>query len=141
MTHTRTIWDEGREPGSRVVALGVALALTVAVVDSVVAGRIELLFDVCFVLICVGIALLVRPSDFFAVGVLPPLLMIGVFVLFALSRPGSVADHGDGFLQEVVSGLGRHSVALFVGYALSLGCLAQRRRWAARAERLIAVKR
>ena len=45
MTHTRTIWDEGREPGSRVVALGVALALTVAVVDSVVAGRIELLFE------------------------------------------------------------------------------------------------
>jgi hypothetical protein len=141
MTHARTIWDEGREPGSRVVALGVALALTVAVADTLVAGRIELLFDLCFVLICVGVALLVRPSDFFSVGVLPPLLMIGVFALFALSRPGSLAEHGDGFLQEVVSGLGRHSVALFVGYALSLGCLAQRRRWATRAERLATVRR
>jgi hypothetical protein len=141
MTHTRTIWEEGREPGSRVVALGVALALTVAVLDSLVAGRIELLFDLCFVLICIGVALLVRPSDFFAVGVLPPLLMIGVFVLFAFGRPGSLAGADDGFLQEVISGLGRHSVALFVGYALSLGCLAQRRRWATRAERLVTARR
>ena len=47
-----------------------------------------------------------------------------------------LTDRARGFLQEVVSGLGRHSVALFVGYALSPGCLAQRRHWAARAEQL-----
>ena len=125
MSHT--IWDEGREPGGRVVALGVALALTAAVVDSQLAGHVEALFDVCFVLICIGVALLVHPRDFFAVGVLPPLLMVGVFVLFAISRRDGIARADDGFLQSVVTALGQHSAALFVGYALALGCLAIRR--------------
>lgn len=126
MSHT--IWDEGREPGGRVVALGVALALSVAVIDSQLAGHIEAMFDVCFVLICLGVALLVHPRDFFAVGVLPPLLMVGVFVLFAISRREGIARADDGFLQSIVSALGHHSAALFVGYGLALGCLAIRRR-------------
>lgn len=126
MSHT--IWDEGQEPGARVVALGVALALTVAVVESTVGDRVGVLFDVCFVMICVGVALLVHPRDFFAVGVMPPLLMVGIFVLFAIgSRDGLGAHHGDGFLQAIVSALGRHSIALFLGYGLALGCLLIRR--------------
>jgi hypothetical protein len=125
---SRTIWDEGHEPGGRVVALGAALTLTVAVIDSLLAGHVTVLFDLCFVMICVGVALLVHPRDFFAVGVLPPLLMLGVFGLFAIgSREGIGAAHGDGFLQALVSGLGKHSVALFVGYALALACLVIRR--------------
>jgi hypothetical protein len=125
MSHT--IWDEGREPGGRVIALSVALALTVAVIDSRLAGHVEALFDVCFVLICIGVALLVHPRDFFAVGVLPPLLMMGVFVLFAVGSREGIARADDGFLQSVVSALGHHSAALFVGYALALACLAIRR--------------
>lgn len=125
---SRTIWDEGHEAGGRVVALGAALTLTVAVLDSLLAGHVELLFDVCFVMICVGVALLVHPRDFFAVGVLPPLLMLGVFALFAIgSRDGLDAAHGDGFLQTLVSALGRHIIALFLGYALALICLVIRR--------------
>ncbi|WGL53415.1 hypothetical protein P5P86_06185 [Nocardioides sp. BP30] len=125
---SRTIWDEGHEPGGRVVALAVALALTVAVIDSLLAGRVEVLFDVCFVLICTGVALLVHPRDFFFVGVLPPLLMLGIFGLFALSsRSGIGAAHGDGFLQALISALGHHSIALFIGYALALACLVIRR--------------
>jgi hypothetical protein len=125
---TRTIWDEGNEPGGRVVALGVALTLTVAVIDSLLAGHVELLFDVCFVMICVGVALLVHPRDFFAVGVLPPLLMLGVFGLFAIgSRDRLGAAPQDGFLQALVSALGQHSIALFVGYALALTSLVIRR--------------
>ena len=130
---TRTIWDEGTEPGGRVVSLGVALALSVAVIESVVGGRIGVLFDVCFVMICVGVALLVHPRDFFAVGVLPPLLMLGIFILFACgSRDGLGGADDDGFLQSVVSALGRHAIALFVGYALTLGCLLVRRNRVAR---------
>jgi hypothetical protein len=111
-----------------VVALAVALALTVAVIDTLLAGHVEALFDVCFVMICVGVALLVHPRDFFAVGVLPPLLMFGVFTLFALSsRDGLGAAADDSFLQTLVSALGRHSVALFAGYLLALGCLGIRR--------------
>ena len=125
---TRTIWDEGAEPGGRVVSLAVALALSVAVIESLLDGHIGLLFDVCFVVICVGVALLVHPRDFFAIGVLPPLLMLGIFVLFAVSsRDGLGSAQQDGFLQSVVSALGRHAIALFVGYALALACLLVRR--------------
>ena len=139
---SRSIWDEGHEAGGRVVALGVALTLTVAVLDSLVAGHVELLFDVCFVMICVGVALLVHPRDFFAVGVLPPLLMLGVFALFAVGgRDGLDAARGDGFLQTLVSALGRHSVALFLGYALALVCLVIRRSRAGRTDTINTISR
>ena len=128
MNHTRTLWEEGREPGRQVVALGAALALTAVVIDVAVVGRVSLFFDLCFVTMCVAVALAVRPTDFFTVGVLPPLVMLGVFTLLAFSRPEVIADRGDGVVQAVVSGLSHHSVALVVGYLLCLGCLAVRQR-------------
>ena len=128
MSHTRAVWDEGREPGRAVVALGVAVALTVIVVNVAMVGRVSLFFDLWFVLLCLGLALLVRPRDFFTVGVLPPLIMLGVFTLLGLTRPAMIAEPGDGVVQAVLSGLSHHSVALLVGYALCLACLGVRRR-------------
>ena len=124
----RTLWEEGHESGGQAVALGVALALTTAALDLLVFGRLTVFFDICFVLLCVGLALLVRPSDFFTVGVLPPLLMVGVFVLIGVARPDAIADAGDGVVQAVVSGLSHHAGALIVGYLLSLAVLAVRHR-------------
>ncbi|GAA4712085.1 DUF6542 domain-containing protein [Nocardioides conyzicola] len=124
----RTLWEEGHESGRQVVVLGVALALTVTALDLVAFGRLTVLFDICFVLSCVALALLVRPSDFFTVGVLPPLLMVGVFVLIGLTRPDVIADPGDGVVQAVVSGLASHAGALTTGYLLSLAVLALRHR-------------
>jgi len=128
VSHTRTLWEEGREPGRQVVALGAALALTAVVIDVAVVGRVSLFFDLCFITMCVAVALAVRPTDFFTVGVLPPLLMVGVFTLLGLTRPEVIADRRDGVIQAVVSGLSHHSVALVVGYLLCLGCLALRQR-------------
>jgi hypothetical protein len=133
MTHSRTIWEEGREPGRRVVALGVALVLTVAAFDLMITDRVDLVFDLVFVAVSLALALVVHPRDFFVVGVLPPLLMLGLFVLLAPTRPEAIASAGDGVVQAVVSGLGHHAVALFVGYAVCLGCLAVRRHVLARA--------
>lgn len=127
MTRARTIWEEGREPGSRVVALAAALVLTATVLDLATGGHLGLIFDVGFVALCLLAALLVRPPDMFTIGVLPPLLMVGDFLLLAPTRTDSIARPGDGVVQAVVSGLGHHSVALFVGYALCLGVLAMRR--------------
>lgn len=132
MSHTRTLWEEGREPGRQVVALGSALALTAVVVDLALVGRVSLFFDLFFVALCVALALLVRPTDFFTVGVLPPLIMVGVFTLLGLSRPGVIADPHDGVVQAVVSGLSHHSGGLVAGYVLCLACLAVRHRIAAR---------
>jgi len=128
VSHTRTLWEEGREPGRQVVALGIALALTAVVVDVAVVGRVSLFFDLCFVTVCVALALTVRPNDFFTVGVLPPLIMVGVFTLLGFTRPAVIADPRDGVIQAVVSGLSHHSVALCVGYVLCLSCLAVRQR-------------
>jgi hypothetical protein len=124
----RTLWEEGHEPGRQVVVLGVALALTITALDLLVFGHLTLLFDICFVLACVLLALLVRPRDFFTVGVLPPLLMVGVFVLIGLTRPGVIADDTDSVVQAVVSGLSHHAGSLITGYALALGVLAVRHR-------------
>lgn len=126
MSQRRTLWEEGHEPGRQVVALGLALALTAVVVDQALTGSVGLLFDICFVLICVGTALAVRPSDFFTVGVLPPLLMVVVFGFVAVVARDAIADPRDSLLQAVVSGVATHGIALFVGYALCLGWLAWR---------------
>jgi hypothetical protein len=133
VSQRRTLWEEGREPGRQVVALGLALALTAVVLDQGTFGSVGVLFDVCYVLICVAMALAVRPRDFFTVGVLPPLLLVGVFGLLGATRPDLVADPGDGVIQAVVSGLGHHAGALVTGYVLCLAILAVRHRVVAQA--------
>jgi hypothetical protein len=123
----RTIWD-GDTRGSEVVALASALTLTAAAIDIALSGRLGWFFDVCFVAICVLAALMVRPRDFFNVGVLPPLLMLGTMVLVALNGTQVIAARHDSVIQAVITGLAHHSVALFVGYALCLGALVVRQR-------------
>ena len=128
MSHTRAIWDEGREPGRAVVALGVAVALTVIAVDLAIVGRVSMFFDLWFVVLCLGLAVLVQPRDFFTIGVLPPLIMVGAFAMLAIDRPEAIATADDGFVQAVVSGLAHHSVALVCGYTLCLATLYARQR-------------
>lgn len=129
MSSSRTIWEEGHEPGRQLVALGVALALTAAAIDLTLAGEIGWLFDIVFVLLSIALALLVAPRDFYTVGVLPPLLMLTVLIVVAIARPGAIGRHDDGLLQDVVAGLAHHSSALCIGYGLCLACLAVRRRF------------
>ena len=128
MSQRRTLWEEGREPGRQVVALGLALALTAVVLDQALIGQVGVLFDVCFVLLCIGTALAVHPRDFFTVGVLPPMIMVGVFALLGATKPDVIADPGDGVIQAVVSGLSHHAGALVTGYLLCLATLAVRQR-------------
>lgn len=128
----RTLWEEGHESGHAVVALGSALTLTVAVLDIAMLDRVTVLFDLCFVMICTGLALLVRPADFFVVGVLPPLLMAGLFLLLAATSPAAFGHADDSALQALIRGLSHHSVALLVGYALALAVLLIRRGFVAR---------
>ncbi len=124
----RTLWEEGHQSGRQVAVLGVALALTAAVLDLWFFDRMTVFFDLSFVLLCVALALLVRPADFVIVGVLPPLLMVVVFGLLGATRPAAVADEGDGVVQAIVSGLGLHAGALVIGYLLCLAILAIRHR-------------
>jgi hypothetical protein len=126
VSEARTLWEEGHEPGRQVVALGLALALTVVVLDVAISGRVGLVFDVAFVVVCLTVAMLVRPEDFFTAGVLPPLVMLVVFVLVAISLPAALTSGDAGLVPTVASGLAHHAVALGVGYAGCLLCLAIR---------------
>ena len=56
MSEARTLWEEGHEPGRQVVALGLALVLTVVTAEVLVGGRVGVLFDVAFVLVCLLLA-------------------------------------------------------------------------------------
>ena len=124
----RTLWEEGHWSADRVVRLSISLCLVAVVADTVATGRLDWIFDIAFVLICIGAALAVRPGDFFGIGVLPPLLLVGCAVVLSLVARTTVASTGDGFVQGVVSALAGHSAALAIGYLLSLLVLAIRQR-------------
>lgn len=132
----RTLWEEGRQPGHEVVALGAALTMSAVSIDLLLGSRLTLFFDLCFVAVCVAVALAVRPRDFFTVGVLPPLLMLLVCVLLALSDTSVLARPGDSVVQAVITGLAHHSIALMAGYLLCLAVLVVRQRFRDRPDRL-----
>jgi hypothetical protein len=123
----RAVWAGGRR-GSEVVALATALILTVAAAEITAAFRLGLFFDMSFVAVCLMAATTVRPRDFFTVGVLPPLLMLGTMLLVALNGTDVIAARHDSVVQAVITGLAHHSVGLFVGYAVCLVTLVLRRR-------------
>lgn len=122
------LWEQGTESGRQVVVLGLAVALTVAAVQQLTAGRVGLFFDLSFVTLCVLLAFVVRRESFYTVGLLPPVLMLAVFVLVALADPAALARPQDSVVQAVVSGLATHATALAAGYAATLGVLFWRRR-------------
>jgi Domain of unknown function (DUF6542) len=123
-----TVWTHGHEPGRQVVVLGLAVALTVVVLDLALVGELSQFFDLWFVVLCLAAAVLVRPDGFFTVGVLPPLMMAAVFALLGAVSPEAIAQPGDSVVQSVVSGLATHAGALVAGYALCLGTLMLRMR-------------
>ncbi len=123
----RTLWEAGRHPGALVVRAVVLVLALVVVLDVVTFdGRLGLPFDVALVVLSVVAALWVRSSDFFTVGVLPPLLLAVTVVVLVVVDQGAVARPGDGALQAVVSGLAHHALALLIGYASTLVLLALR---------------
>lgn len=117
----------GHSAAGEVIRLFVALVLTAAVLNLLLADGLGLFFDLAFVCLCVGAGLAVRVDDFFAIGVLPPLAMLLVIVLIAIGDPGAVADAQDGVVQATVTGLSRHAIALVLGYGGCLGLLWLRR--------------
>jgi len=121
--------------GSRVMRLAVLVCLLALSVDLAVNGALTLVFDIAFVLVCLAAALAVHPRDFFRVGVLPPLLLLGLITLVAIVHRTWIADPGDGLIQAVVSGLAQRASGLLVAYLLVLAVLAMRQRVRARRRR------
>lgn len=123
MSQAPAPWISGTDPARPLVALGFALTLTAVVLDHLLSGRLTYFFDLCFVAVCLLLALRVAEGSFYVAAVLPPLLMGLTFVLLALTVPEMIADPGDGVVQAVVSGLAHHAAALVVGYGVCLVAL------------------
>jgi hypothetical protein len=121
-----TLWEEGRLTVSRVVRLAVLASTVALALDLAVNGHLTGLFDVLFVLVCVGCALGVRPREFTAVALLPPLLLLGVVGLLAAIDTSWVAEATDSWVQALVSGITHRATGLSVGYGLVLLMLATR---------------
>ena len=122
----KTLWEEGQHPGALVVRAAVLAILAVTLVDLLFGNRIGVLFDIAFVLVCVGSALWVHPRDFFSIGVMPPLLLGFTVLVLAVVDRAAIAKGDDPLVQAVVSGLAHHAIALVIGYALTLLVLALR---------------
>ena len=82
--------------GSRVTRLAALTGVLVLSLDLLVNAHPSVLFDVGFVVICVGAALAVRPADFFRVGVLPPLLLLALMTVAALVHRAWLGPAGNG---------------------------------------------
>lgn len=108
------------------VAAGASLAL--AVVDGLAFGTLNAAFDLGFVAITVWAALAVRRRDFFRAGVLPPFLMLGLFIVIGIVHRGWIGAANDSLIQAVVTGLARHSGGLFAADVNALLVLAIRGR-------------
>lgn len=127
-----TLWEEGRWSARRVTRFSLFALVLLVAADLIVSGGLGVVFDSGFVILCVGIALAVRPEEFFRVGVLPPMLLLGLFSVLAVVHRDAIAPAGDGLIQSLISALAHHSGSLFVGYALCLVVLAIRQRVLAR---------
>jgi hypothetical protein len=122
------VWEEGRWSGTRVTRFAAFACAVLVGVDVATTGGLSIIFDCGFAVLCVAMAFVVRPSDFFRVGILPPLLLLGVCGLLSVVHRAGIATHQDGIVQALISGLAHHSGALLVGYALCLTVLAIRGR-------------
>ncbi|MET3961040.1 hypothetical protein ABIE44_000974 [Marmoricola sp. OAE513] len=128
------MWEEGRWSGSRVTRFSIFACVLLVIADLVPGGGLDRIFDVGFVVLCIAIALAIRPSEFFTVGVLPPMLLLGLCSVLAVLHRSWIAASDDGLIQAVISGLAHHSGALLGGYVLCLGVLAIRSRVLRRAD-------
>lgn len=114
--------------GRRVTRLAALVSFVVLVLVLAAFRRLNVAFDIAFVLVCLGAALAVHPRDFFRIGVFPPLLLLGLIALVAVVHRDWIADPGDGILQAVVSGLAHRASGLLTAYLLALAVLAIRQR-------------
>lgn len=112
------------------VVLACAAMAVTAILDVMSDGRLGLLFSVGFVLIVVTTPLSVDIRSLFAPGILPPILMIGSILFFALFSPEAIPAEGlaegAGAFQHLLAGIIDQATALVVGHLLALGVIAVR---------------
>jgi hypothetical protein len=109
-----------------IIAAAGAATLLFAVLDVALTGRVGLVFDMGFVIVCVTAALGFRPTDLYPAAVMPPLLFAATVGSVAVVAPATLVGQADGFGQGFMGGLAHNAGWLAAGYAGSLLTLAGR---------------
>jgi hypothetical protein len=112
-------------PARGVVLISLLAAVGSAGVDLMLTSALTMFFDLCFIVVCLVAAMAVRRRDFFATGVLPPLLFGAVVAILAVRSPATFVQTG-GVTTAFLTGLAEHATALVVGYAIVLATLGGR---------------
>lgn len=105
---------------------GPVAVLALAAVDLAMAGRLTMFFDLAFISLCLAQATTIRGDNGdnrMSAGFLPPLQLIGAFVVLALIDPTVLGQPHDSLVQNVIAGLTGHAAALAIGYGLFLAAL------------------
>ncbi|MFL6158019.1 MAG: DUF6542 domain-containing protein, partial [Marmoricola sp.] len=95
-----TLWEEGRWSGTRVTRFSVFACVVLVAIDLALGDGLGRSFDIGFVLLCLGVALAIRPGEFFHVGVLPPMLLLGTCTILGVAHRSAIAPAGDGLIQS-----------------------------------------
>ena len=111
---------------ARVVGGAVAATTAVVTFDLALTGRLSLFFDLCFILVGLSAALLVRRRGLYAVGVLPPLLLGGVVAVLAVLSPAALTASRLPFVSTWLTGLAHHGVALAAAHVVVLSVVGLR---------------
>jgi hypothetical protein len=121
----------GHELGAgAVVVVSTVCLCGAATVQLALTDHLGVFFGICFVLAALTAALLVRADGFFTVGVLPPLLMLGIVCAVSAAVPSGIDAPGladdAGFLQRVIAGVVSQAPALVIGHGVALGVIGLR---------------
>jgi hypothetical protein len=115
-----------RRPATWVVGTAVLTTAAVVAFDVALTGRLSMFFDLCFILVGLCAALVVRREGLFAVGVLPPLLLGAVVAVLAIALPATLTDSQLAFVSTWLTGLAHHGGALGSAHAVVLAILGLR---------------
>jgi hypothetical protein len=125
--HRRTEPPPVRQfPTFQVVGGAVVVTASAVAFDMTLTGRLSMFFDLCFVLVGLSAALLVRRQGLFAVGVLPPLLLGAVAAVLAGSAPGALTASHLAFVSTWLTGLAHHGGALAATHLVVLAIVGLR---------------
>lgn len=115
------------ERDTRTVLLTAGAATAVVVTfDLALTQRLSMFFDLCFVLVGLSAALVVKRPGFFAVGVLPPLLLGAVVAVLAVVAPSALTASHLAFVSTWLTGLAHHGAALVATHAVVLAIIGLR---------------
>jgi len=113
-----------------VVTVSAACMLGAAAVQLLLTDALGMFFGACFVLTSITAALVVRTDGFFVVGVLPPLLLIGVLTTVSVADPTAIDAPGlaedAGLLQRVIAGIVSQAGALVIGHGAAIAVIGLR---------------